>query len=70
MKNIQKLIASKPVKHKKNTLLFLQSFSKSQYEKNIEKKTFFVSAGAQKVWETPGSGNTLPQYSPNSKKIK
>ena len=49
MKNIQKLIASKPVKHKKNTLLFLQSFSKSQYEKNIEKKTFFVSAGAQKV---------------------
>ena len=69
MKNIQKLIASKPVKHNKNTLLFLLSFSKSQYKKNIE-KTFFVSAGAQKVWETPGSGNTLPQYSPNSKKKK
>ena len=37
MKNIQKLIASKPVKHNKNTLLFLLSFSKSQYKKNIEK---------------------------------
>ena len=49
MKNILKLIVSKPIKHDKSadTLLFLLSFSKSQREKNIE-RAFFVSAGAQK----------------------
>ena len=56
------------MKHKKNTntLLFLPSFTKGQRGKNTE-RTFFVSAGAQKVWETAGSGNTytLPQYSQN-----
>ena len=37
------------MKHNKNagTLLFLLSFTKSQREKNI-KRTFFLSAGAQK----------------------
>ena len=49
------------MKHNKNadTLLFLLTFTKSQREKNIE-RTFFVSADAQKGWETAGSGNTLP----------
>ena len=38
------------MKHKKNTntLLFLPSFTKGQRGKNTE-RTFFVSAGAQKV---------------------
>ena len=49
MKNMSKLIVSKPMMHNKNadTLLFLLSFTKSQRKKNIE-KSFFVSAGAQK----------------------
>ena len=49
MKNLEKLIASKPMKHNKNadTLLCLLTFTKSQGEKNIE-RTFFLSAGAQK----------------------
>ena len=49
MKNIKKLIVSKPMKHNKNAdiLLFLLSFTKCQCEKNIE-RTFFVSVGAQK----------------------
>ena len=49
MKNISKLIISKPMKHGKNedSLLFLLSFTKSQHE-NIIEKTFFVSAGSQK----------------------
>ena len=49
MKNIQKLIVSKPRKYNENadTLLFLLSFTTGQCEKNIE-KTLFVSAGAQK----------------------
>ena len=40
MKNIWKLIASKPVKHNKNadTLLYLLSFTKSKREKNNVKK--------------------------------
>ena len=49
MKNILKLIVSKPTKHNKNAdiLSLLLLFTKSQSEKDIE-KTFFVSTGAQK----------------------
>ena len=38
------------MKHNKNadTFLFLLLFTKSQREKKILKKTYFVSAGAQK----------------------
>ena len=56
------------MKHNKNadTLLFLLSFTKSQREKNIE-RTFSVSTGAIKGWETAGSGNTLPKYLSNPK---
>ena len=58
------------MEHNKNknaeTPLFLLSFTKSQRGKNIE-RTFFVSAGAQKGWETARSGTTLPQYLPNTK---
>ena len=56
------------MKHNKNegTLLFLLSFNKCQRKKNAERK-FLVSAGAQKGWETAGSGTTLPQYPPNPK---
>ena len=67
MKNISKLIVSKPMKHGKNEdnlfflLSFTKSFTKCQHEKIIE-KTFFVSAGSQKGWETAGSGTTLAQY--------
>ena len=63
MKNISKLIVSKPMKHGKNkdNLFFLLSFTKCQHEKIIE-NTFFVSAGSQKGWETAGSGTTLAQY--------
>ena len=46
------------------TFLFLLSFTKWKREKNIE-KTLFVSAGAQKVWESAGDRTTLPQYLPN-----
>ena len=69
MKNIKKLIVSKPMKHNKNAdiLLFLLSFTKCQCEKNIE-RTFFVSVGAQKGWEAVVSGTALPQYLPNPKK--
>ena len=49
-----------------DTLLSLLSFTKSQREKNIE-RSFFVSAVAQKAWETVGSGYNLPQYLPNPK---
>ena len=49
-----------------DTLLVLLLFTKSQREKYIG-KTFFVSTGAQKGWETAGSGNILPQYLPNPK---
>ena len=68
MKNISKLIVSKPMKHGKNkdNLFFLLSFTKCQHEKIIE-NTFFVSAGSQKGWETAGSGTTLAQYLPNIK---
>ena len=40
MKNIKKIIISKPTKHNENadTHLFLLLFTKSQREKNIEKK--------------------------------
>ena len=48
------------------TLSFLQLFTKIQCEENIE-KTLFVRAGAQKVWRTADSGDTLPQCLPNSK---
>ena len=34
--------------------------------KEILKKTFFVSAGAQKWWETVDSGPTLSQYVQNT----
>ena len=56
------------MKYNKNadTLLFLWLFTTGQTEKNIE-KTLFVSAGAQKMWKTAGSGNTLLQYLPNPK---
>ena len=48
------------MKHNKNadTLLFLLSFTKCQREKNIE-RTFFVSPGAKKGWETAGLVTTL-----------
>ena len=48
MKNIQKLIVSKPFKYNENadTLLFLLLFTTGRREKSIEKT--FVSAGAQK----------------------
>ena len=54
------------MKQKKNadTILFLLSFTKCQCEKNIE-RTYFVSAGTQRGWETPSSGATLPQYLTN-----
>ena len=35
--------------------------------KKYWKKTFFVSAGAQKSWRAVVSRNTLPQYLPNPK---
>ena len=56
------------MKGNKNTdiLLLLLSFTKCQCENNIE-RTFFVSVGAQKGWETTKSGTTLPQYLPNLK---
>ena len=56
------------MKHNKNvnTLLFLLGFTKYQREKYIERR-FFVSEGAQKGWETVGSGTSLPQYLLNSK---
>ena len=69
MKNIHKLIVSKPIKYNKNadsTLLFLLLFTMGQHEKKIE-KTLFVSAGAQKRWKTVGTGSTLLQYLPNRK---
>ena len=49
MKDIQKLIVSKPMKHSKNadTLLLLLLFNTGQREKKIL-KIFFVSAGTQK----------------------
>ena len=49
MKNIEKLIVSKPMNYDKNagTLLFLLLFTTGQRGKNIE-KTLFPSAGAQK----------------------
>ena len=45
MKNIKKIIISKPTKHNENadTHLFLLLFTKSQHEKKILKKTIFVS---------------------------
>ena len=46
--------------------MFLSSFTAGQREKNIT-RTFFVSANAQKEWETAGAGNILPQYLPNPK---
>ena len=60
MKNIQKLIVSKPMKYNKNmdTLLFLLLFTTGQHEKTIE-KTLFLSAGAQKSRKTAVSGSTL-----------
>ena len=56
------------MKHNKKAdiLLLLLSGTKSQYERNSQ-RTFFVSAGTQKGWETAVSGNTLPQYLPNPK---
>ena len=48
-----------------DTLLFLLSFTKTQREKFFE-RTFFVSPGAQKGWETAGFEDTLPQYLPIS----
>ena len=56
------------MKHNKksDTLSLLLSVTKSQHEKNSQ-RTFFVSAGTQKGWETAGSGNTLPQYLTNPK---
>ena len=52
MKNIHKLIVSKPIKYNKNadsTLLFLLLFTMGQHEKKKKfEKTLFVSAGAQK----------------------
>ena len=49
MKNIQKLIVSKPMNYNKNayTFLSLLLLTTGQRERNIE-KTLFVSAGAQK----------------------
>ena len=49
MKNVEKLIVSKPMKYDKNagTLLLLLLFTMGQREKNIE-KILFPSAGAQK----------------------
>ena len=56
------------MKHNKNagTLLFLLLFTKSLLEQNI-KKTFFVSAGAQKRVKAACSGNTSPTFLPNPK---
>ena len=47
MKNIRKLIISKPMKHNKNadTSLFLLSFTRCEHEKYIE-RIFFVSVDA------------------------
>ena len=59
------------MKHNENvyTLLFLLSFTKCQHEKDIE-RTLFVSADAQKGWESTGSaGTTLPQYVPDLKNL-
>ena len=79
MKNMEKLIVSKPMKYNKNmdTLLFLLIFTTGQREKkywmlrvNVKKnieKTLFVSAVTQKMWKTVGSGSTLPQYLSNRK---
>ena len=66
MKNVEKLIVSKPMKYDKNagTLLLLLLFTMGQQEKNIE-KILFPSAGAQKRWKTAGSGSTLAEYLPN-----
>ena len=57
------------MKYNKNTetVLFLLLFITSQREKNIVKKTFSVSEGAQKRWKTVGPGSTLPQYLPDPK---
>ena len=51
MKNIEKLIVSKPMKGNKNAedFFFLLSLIKSQREKKSIQRTFVVSAGAQKV---------------------
>ena len=56
------------MKHNKNadSIFFVLLCSKSQREKNIQ-RTFVMSAGAQKGWETAGSGTTWPQYLPNPK---
>ena len=64
-----KINCFKPMKHNKkaDTLSFLLSVTKCKRKKNIE-RTFFVSAGAQKGWETERSGTTLPQYLPQPKK--
>ena len=61
MKNIWKLIVSKPMKRNKNadTFFFLLLLTRSE--------RFFVSAGAQKRWRAAGSGNTLLQSLPNPK---
>ena len=50
MKNMQKLIVSKPIKYNENadTLLFLLLFTTVNVKKNTE-KTLFVSASAQKI---------------------
>ena len=55
------------MKYNKNakTFLFLLLFTTIRREKNIEKT--FLSAAAQKMWNTAGSGSTLPQYLPNPK---
>ena len=67
MKNIQKLIVSKPMKYNKSADTRHPSVPTVIYYgstwKNIE-KTLFVSAGAQKRWKTAGSGITLPWYLP------
>ena len=48
-----------------DNIFFLLSFTRCQREKNIE-RTFLVSAGAQKWWET-GSGTTFLHYLPIQK---
>ena len=69
MKNLEKSIVSKPVEHDKNadTILFLLLFTTGQREKIIE-KTFIVSTGAQDMCKKAGSGSTLPQYLPNTRR--
>ena len=49
-----------------DTFLFLLLLATGQREKDIE-KTLFVRAGAQRRWETAGSGSILMQYLPNPK---